>query len=97
MDRGNAVRQSRSAPILIAASTIRYTLSAASREGASGRTETDREKLAITVRHRVLAMIFQHVSAPMKKAALLAVAHYLIRRLSPTTRFLQWRNATRSR
>src|ERR1700730_15564730 len=38
--------------------------------------------LAITTRHRVLATILQRVSAPLKKADLLAVAHYLIGHLS---------------
>src|SRR5438045_241718 len=41
-----------------------------------------RRKLAITTRHRVLATILQRVSAPLKKADLLAVAHYLIGHLS---------------
>jgi hypothetical protein len=39
-------------------------------------------KLAITTRHRVLTTILQRVSAPLKKADLLAVAHYLIGHLS---------------
>jgi len=39
-------------------------------------------KLAITTRHRVLATILQRVSAPLKKADLRAVAHYLIGHLS---------------
>ena len=38
--------------------------------------------VAITVRHRVLATILQRVSAPLKRADLLAIAHYLISRLS---------------
>ena len=37
--------------------------------------------MTITARHRVLATILQQVSAPLKKADL-AVAHYLISRLS---------------
>ena len=46
------------------------------------RRRIEKEKLAITTRHRVLATILQRVSAPLKKADLLAVAHYLIRHLS---------------
>ena len=38
--------------------------------------------MAITTRHRVLATILQLVSPPLKKADLLAVAHYLIGHLS---------------
>jgi ParB family transcriptional regulator, chromosome partitioning protein len=52
------------------------------RERAEERKRIEKEKLAITTRHRVLAMILQRVSAPLKKADLLAVAHYLIGHLS---------------
>jgi len=52
------------------------------KERADDRKRIEREKVAITVRHRVLATILQRVSAPLKKADLLAVAHYLISRLS---------------
>jgi ParB family chromosome partitioning protein len=52
------------------------------RERAEERKRTEKEKLAITTRHRILATILQRVSAPLKKADLLAVAHYLIRHLS---------------
>ena len=46
-------------------------------------TEADRKgKLAITTRHRVLATILQRASAPLKKADLLTVGHYLIGHLS---------------
>jgi hypothetical protein len=48
------------------------------RERAEERKRIEKEKLAITTRHRVLATILQRVSAPLKKADLLAVAHYLI-------------------
>src|ERR1700735_1388104 len=48
------------------------------RERAEERKRLEKEKLAITTRHRVLATILQRVSAPLKKADLLAVAHYLI-------------------
>ena len=52
------------------------------RERAEERQRIEREKLVITTRHRVLASILQRVSAPLKKADLLAVAHYLIGHLS---------------
>ena len=45
------------------------------RERADERKRIEKEKLAITTRHRVLATILQRVSAPLKKADLLAVAH----------------------
>src|SRR5260370_32011881 len=38
--------------------------------------------MAITTRHRILATNLQRVSAPLKKADLLTVAHYLIGHLS---------------
>ena len=52
------------------------------KERADERKRIEKEKLAITVRHRVLATILQRASAPLKKADLLTVAHYLICRLS---------------
>jgi ParB family chromosome partitioning protein len=52
------------------------------RERVEERKRIEKEKLAITSRHRVLAAILQRVSAPLKKADLLAVAHYLIGHLS---------------
>ncbi len=52
------------------------------RERVEERKRIEKEKLAITTRHRVLATILQRVSAPLKKADLLAVAHYLIGHLS---------------
>src|SRR5271154_4138682 len=52
------------------------------RERAEERKRIEKEKLAITTRHRILASILQRVSAPLKKADLLAVAHYLIGHLS---------------
>jgi ParB family chromosome partitioning protein len=52
------------------------------RERAEERKRIEKEKLAITTRHRILATILQRVSAPLKKADLLAVAHYLICHLS---------------
>jgi hypothetical protein len=52
------------------------------RERTEERKRIEKEKLAITTRHRILATILQRVSAPLKKADLLAVAHYLIGHLS---------------
>jgi hypothetical protein len=52
------------------------------RERAEERKRIEKEKLAITTRHRILATILQRVSAPLKKTDLLAVAHYLIGHLS---------------
>jgi ParB family chromosome partitioning protein len=52
------------------------------RERAEERKRIEKEKLAITTRHRILAAILQRVSAPLKKADLLAVAQYLIGHLS---------------
>jgi ParB family chromosome partitioning protein len=52
------------------------------RERAEERKRIEKEKLAITTRHRILATILQRMSAPLKKADLLAVAHYLICHLS---------------
>jgi ParB family chromosome partitioning protein len=52
------------------------------RERTDERKRIEKEKLAITTRHRVLATILQRVLAPLKKADLLAVAHYLIDHLS---------------
>ena len=52
------------------------------RERAEERKRIEKEKLVITTRHRVLATILQRVSAPLKKADLLAVAHYLIGHLA---------------
>jgi ParB family chromosome partitioning protein len=52
------------------------------RERAEERKRIEKEKLAITTRHRVLATILQRVSAPLKKADLLTVVHYLIGHLS---------------
>jgi ParB family chromosome partitioning protein len=52
------------------------------RERAEERRRIEKEKLAITTRHRVLATILQRVSSPLKRADLLTVAHYLIGHLS---------------
>ena len=52
------------------------------RERAEERKRIEKEKLAITTRPRILAMILQRVSAPLRKADLLAIANYLIDHLS---------------
>jgi ParB family chromosome partitioning protein len=52
------------------------------RERAEERKRLEKEKVAVTTRHRILAMILERVSAPLKKADLLAVANYLIGHLS---------------
>ena len=51
------------------------------RQRAEERKRMEKEKLAITVRHRILAAILQRVSPPLKKSDLSLVAHYLISRL----------------
>ena len=52
------------------------------RERAEERRRIEKEKLAITTRHRVLAAVLQRVSASLKKADLLMVAEHLICSLS---------------
>jgi ParB family chromosome partitioning protein len=47
------------------------------RERAEERKRIEKEKLAITIRHRILATILQRVSAALKKADLLTVSDYL--------------------
>jgi len=71
-------------PIQLAALTTRNTPSPqqVERERADERKRIEKEKLAITTRHHILATILQRVSAPLKKADLLTVAHYLIGHLS---------------
>jgi hypothetical protein len=51
-------------------------------ERAADRKRIQKENLAITTRHRILAAILQWVSAPLKKADLQAIAQYLVARLS---------------
>ncbi len=51
------------------------------RERAEERKRIEKQKLAITIRHRILATTLERVSAPLKKADLLAVAQYLIAHL----------------
>jgi ParB family transcriptional regulator, chromosome partitioning protein len=50
----------------------------AERERAQERKRTEKDKLAITTRHRVLAAVLERVSAPLKKADLVTVVHHLI-------------------
>jgi ParB family chromosome partitioning protein len=50
----------------------------AERERAEERKRIEKDKLAITTRHRVLAAVLERVSAPLKKADLLTVVHHLI-------------------
>ncbi len=52
------------------------------RERAAERKRIQREKLAITTRHRILATVLQRVSAPLKKADLQVIAQYLVAHLS---------------
>jgi len=48
------------------------------RDRAQERKRIEKEKIAITARHRILAAILERVSAPMKKADLLAVAQHVL-------------------
>jgi ParB family chromosome partitioning protein len=52
------------------------------RERAVERKRIQKEKLAITTRHRILATILRRVSAPLKKADLHVIAQYLVGHLS---------------
>jgi hypothetical protein len=52
------------------------------RERAAERKRIQKEKLAITTRHRILATVLQRVSAPLKKADLQIVAQYVVAHLS---------------
>jgi hypothetical protein len=71
-------------PIQLGAPTIptRPLRSKSSGSGQRNGSAIEKEKLAITTRHRILATILQRVSAPLKKADLLAIAHYLVGHLS---------------
>ena len=61
----------------------RHTLTEqVAQERAEERKRIEKSKQAITTRHCVLATVLQRVSAPLKKADLLTVAHYLIGHLS---------------
>jgi ParB family transcriptional regulator, chromosome partitioning protein len=48
------------------------------RERAQERKRIEKEKIAITARHRILAAILERVSVPMKKADLLTVAQQVL-------------------
>jgi ParB family chromosome partitioning protein len=52
------------------------------RERAEERKRIEQEKLAITIRHRILAAVLAKVAAPLKKSDLLQVAQYVIAHLS---------------
>ena len=51
------------------------------RQRADERKRIEKEKLAITIRHRILAAVLERVSAPLKKADLLLVARSIVSRL----------------
>jgi ParB family chromosome partitioning protein len=59
----------------------RLSPQAMERERAEERKRIEKQKLAITIRHRILAATLERVSAPLKKADLLAVAQYVIAHL----------------
>jgi hypothetical protein len=48
------------------------------RQRAEERKRIEKDKLAITTRHRILAAVLERVSEPLKKGDLLTVASYLI-------------------
>ena len=48
------------------------------RDRAQERKRIEKEKIAITARHRILAAILERISVPMKKADLLAVAQHVL-------------------
>jgi hypothetical protein len=51
------------------------------RERAEERKRIEQEKLAITIRHRILAAVLAKVAAPLKKSDLLQVAQYVLAHL----------------
>jgi len=51
------------------------------RQRAEERKRIEKDKLAITTRHRILAAVLERVSEPLKKGDLLTVTHYLIGQL----------------
>ena len=57
------------------------------RERVEERKRIEKQKLAITVRHRILAAILERAAAPIKKADLLLIAQYVIGNL-PYNRIL---------
>jgi len=65
------------------------------RERAEKRKQIEKEKLAVTTRHRVLATIPQRVSAPLKKPDLLTVTDYLrVRALASNLPAMIWSAST---
>lgn len=52
------------------------------KERVAERKRIQKEKLAITCRHRILATVLQRVSCPLKKADLQLIAQYLVEHLS---------------
>ena len=51
------------------------------RQRAEERKRIEKDKLAITTRHRILAAVLERVSEPLKRGDLLTVVHYLIGQL----------------
>jgi ParB family chromosome partitioning protein len=51
------------------------------RERAEERKRIEQDKLAITIRHRILAAVLAKVAAPLKKSDLLQVAQYVVAHL----------------
>ncbi len=51
------------------------------RERAEERKRIEQDKLAITIRHRILAAVLAKVAAPLKKSELLQVAQYVVAHL----------------
>jgi ParB family chromosome partitioning protein len=52
------------------------------KERIAERKRIQKEKLAITTRHRILATVLQRISTPLKKADLQLIAQYLVEHLS---------------
>jgi ParB family transcriptional regulator, chromosome partitioning protein len=53
----------------------------AERERAEERKRIEQDKLAITIRHRILAAVLARVAVPLKKSELVQVAQYLVAHL----------------
>ena len=65
------------------------------RERAEERKRIEKQKLAITVRHRILAAVLERVAAPIKKADLLQLLSTSLGTCL-TTAFQCWPSGTRS-
>ena len=52
------------------------------RERAEERKRIEKAKLAITIRHRILAAVLERVAGPLKKADLLTVVHHVVGQLN---------------